>query len=249
MVHCFEESGLGVAPYKYLYCEDMGKCATSCQYCCTGIRYKHWLLSTDGKEFFVGSDCIYKSGDAGLIDIVKRAKNEKAREARRAKREAKYKAMREAYEVKQADRRLEWLNNHPGCFEVLEWAETQTGISKNIYDSFAQWGNLSEKQVDFLKSLYEKSKNPVKAEVPVGRVEVEGTVLSTKWDENGFYGATMKMTVESNEGYRVFGTVPSCIRNIDKGDKVRFTAALTQSNNDPAFGFFSRPKNAEVLHA
>jgi hypothetical protein len=66
-VHVFERAGLGKAPYSYLGIE---KESTSCQFCGTGIIFKFWLRSADGKRFFVGSDCIFKSGDAGLARLI-----------------------------------------------------------------------------------------------------------------------------------------------------------------------------------
>lgn len=66
-IHVFEKAGLGAAPYQYLGIE---KQSTSCQYCGTGILFKFWLRSADGKQFFVGSDCIFKSGDAGLARVI-----------------------------------------------------------------------------------------------------------------------------------------------------------------------------------
>src|SRR5690348_11414603 len=62
-IHIFEKAGLGNAPYKFTHVE---KNKTSCQFCGTPIIYKFWLTSSDGKSFFVGSDCIYKASDAGL---------------------------------------------------------------------------------------------------------------------------------------------------------------------------------------
>lgn len=67
MIHVFERAGLGQAPYQFLRVETQ---STSCQYCSTAILFKFWLRSVDGKEFFVGSDCIFKSGDAGLRRII-----------------------------------------------------------------------------------------------------------------------------------------------------------------------------------
>lgn len=66
-MHIFEQAGLGRAPYRYLGIE---KQHTGCQFCATAIMFKFWLLSADGKKFFVGSDCILKSGDAGLKRLI-----------------------------------------------------------------------------------------------------------------------------------------------------------------------------------
>lgn len=93
-VHAFEAAGLGQAPYKligirkvtYQACHGApvqpGSC---CMFCATGIVYQFWLRSADQKVFFVGSDCITKSGDAGLrlvIDPYIRAHERKMREER-----------------------------------------------------------------------------------------------------------------------------------------------------------------------
>jgi hypothetical protein len=84
-IHVFEKAGLGKAPYRYLgmeelrgplampgggFCGAPGQPMGSCQYCSTGIAYLFWLESADGEKFYVGSDCIYKSGDAGLRRII-----------------------------------------------------------------------------------------------------------------------------------------------------------------------------------
>lgn len=80
-IHQFERAGLGKAPYKYLGCEvrKYQACSdapmqpgASCDYCGQGIMEVHLLLSSDGRRFKVGCDCIRKAGDAGLKAIVNR---------------------------------------------------------------------------------------------------------------------------------------------------------------------------------
>lgn len=67
LVHIFEQAGLGQAPYTFLHVSTM---PSSCQYCSTPIIYQFWLRSADGRTFYVGSDCIHKSGDAGLAKVI-----------------------------------------------------------------------------------------------------------------------------------------------------------------------------------
>lgn len=83
-VHVFERRGLGKAPYAYLGMDVVrgpfhvglstigspGQPMGACQYCNTSIAYLFWLESADGKKFYVGSDCIFKSGDVGLRNII-----------------------------------------------------------------------------------------------------------------------------------------------------------------------------------
>jgi hypothetical protein len=78
-VHVFETAGLGKAPYKFIGVTQVTYHATHdapaqpgsmCMFCATGICYQFWLDSSDGKRFFVGSDCIEKSGDTGLMSRI-----------------------------------------------------------------------------------------------------------------------------------------------------------------------------------
>ncbi len=82
-------------------------------------------------------------------------------------------------------------------------------------------------------------------EVPTGRIVIEGEVVSTKV-QSSTYGDTLKMLVQNEAGWKVWGSVPSAI-DVDKGTRVRFTATVEQSKDDALFGFFKRPVKAEVL--
>lgn len=77
------------------------------------------------------------------------------------------------------------------------------------------------------------------------RRAITGRVVSIKRVPNNFDprgGTTMKMLIETDEGWRVFGTVPSKIPAFHLQDaRVRFTGTLERSKDDPGFGFFSRP--------
>ncbi len=66
--HAFEISGLGKPPYRFCgVFEQPG----SCEHCSTGIKYNCVLESSDGKRFRVGTSCLEKSGDQGLIHAYK----------------------------------------------------------------------------------------------------------------------------------------------------------------------------------
>ena len=86
--HKFEKAGLGKAPFKFLFHEYriFQAChgapiqvGGSCDYCGTGISNWYWVKSADGKRFKVGSECIRKTGDKGLIKIVKKEEAKKRR--------------------------------------------------------------------------------------------------------------------------------------------------------------------------
>jgi hypothetical protein len=56
----------------------------------------------------------------------------------------------------------------------------------------------------------------------------------------------MKMLVVTDTGWKVWGTMPAAL-DVDRGARVRFTATVKPSDDDPHFGFFSRPTKAQVL--
>ena len=99
------------------------------------------------------------------------------------------------------------------------------------------------------------------ATVPIGRHTVVGSVIKTEYRENR-YGTTLKMLVKSDEGFKLWGTVPSALevveetkgengdswteqRGLERGDRIQFTATLEPSADDPKFGFYKRPTKAQ----
>jgi len=87
---------------------------------------------------------------------------------------------------------------------------------------------------------------PPKAPVPTGRVEVTGTVISTR-EEWSQYGTQCKALIEDDRGFRLWGNLPSAIYRAEKGDRVTFVAGLTASRDDEFFGFWKRPTKAAFL--
>lgn len=79
-LHKFEQAGLGTAPFQcvgieektYQACQGAPvQAAGMCDYCGNGIRYCYVINSSDGKRFVVGSECVLKTGDKGLIKQYK----------------------------------------------------------------------------------------------------------------------------------------------------------------------------------
>jgi hypothetical protein len=244
--HIFEEAGLGLAPYKYLGCEYTGRTSVSCKYCYTAIRYKFHLESKDGNRFFVGSDCIFKSGDLGLIDHAKRDRAKLAKQKREEKRLSKIEE-RQAKRMAMLNQKIEaFKNEHNSMKHIFEWANNSNGIPKDLMRNLESWGSLTGNQISFLKDLYEASLKP-KVDCPSGKVRVKGKILSLNYVEGYYGGATLKMTLESEEGYRAYGTVPASIHDALVGDFVEFDALLEPSKNDSSFGFFKRPSKAARL--
>ena len=76
-----------------------------------------------------------------------------------------------------------------------------------------------------------------------GRGVISGTILSLKVVSSQ-YGETLKMLVKDDRGFKLFGTVPAAIDDVEKGDRVTFTARAEASKDDDRFGFYSRPSKA-----
>ena len=99
-IHKFELAGLGKAPFRFIGDYESrgpitnadgsqsgapGQPMGTCDYCMQGIAICCRIESADGKRFIVGSDCVLKTGDAGLKRKVVKLKGRasKAREAKR----------------------------------------------------------------------------------------------------------------------------------------------------------------------
>lgn len=87
-MHVFERAGLGKAPFQFIgmerkvgpiklangmECGAPGQAMGSCEFCGTGIADCCQIRSADGKTFIVGTTCVNKTGDIGLIKAYKRS--------------------------------------------------------------------------------------------------------------------------------------------------------------------------------
>jgi len=115
----------------------------------------------------------------------------------------------------------------------------------------------------------EKAAEPETTSLPENldeRIEITGKILAVKFTETA-YGTSEKMLVLDDRGFRVWGTRGEGMlaptdpetdngwierdgvmhRPADKGDRVKFVARIEASDDDPAFGFYSRPTRYEYL--
>lgn len=219
--------------------------SSKCGHCGAFIRYAALMVREDVKEFiFVGQTCL-----GNRFDGLSAAEFKRLRESARLSRERATKAERVAAV----------LAENPGLAEALN---ADHYIADDIRWRFEYSGQISEKQIELVfkvaaqaaeRAIVVAEREAKRAElvasgvsVPTGRLVIEGKILSTKWVENDF-GGSLKMLVESAEGWKVWGTVPSALSEFENGTMVRFTATVEPSKDDPVFGFFKRPTKAEVL--
>jgi hypothetical protein len=97
-IHVFEESGLGIAPFRLVRVEARrykahpdapSQPGASCDYCMTGIVETCIIRDVNGKEFKVGNECVKKTGDRGIIDPIKVALNRLRTEERHQREDAR----------------------------------------------------------------------------------------------------------------------------------------------------------------
>lgn len=196
-----------------------------------------------------GTDCADKL-DAGCADAF-RSKCKNVLEARAGRRKAEAmlaeKGLSAAWTI--------YISSAPG-----QKREESTIV--DIVGRLVKYGSASEAQIAYMgKLLHAIAERPAReakiAEeranalpVPTGRIKVCGTVVSVKipQDDNGFF--SVRMLVKSDDGWCVFGSVPSSLQGEEeslRGKRVCFKATVTASKDDPKFGFFKRPTNAEIV--
>lgn len=155
--------------------------------------------------------------------------------------------------------------------EVIKSAWISSGSFLRAMDEqINEWGRLSENQEAAVRKILERAKDRVadweakkaeefanSADCPQGRVQVTGTIISTKAFETSF-GIQCKMLVRDDSGFKVWGSVPSKLHEPAeengqwitgqemKGKRVSFTAAVEPSKDDQKFGFFKRPTKAKL---
>ncbi len=231
---------------------------------CGSVNAVYTVLFYHGKTnsyVRMGTDCAAKCdmGDPNLFDAFRKGVKD-ARELQKGKNKAK---------ALLSDRGLDraWdMYDHISFQDIPESGQEESTI-ENIVGKLVKYGSISDKQFDYLGTLLtridtraereakRKAEDEAAKPCPTGRIEVTGTVLTTKYQES-VYGETLKMLVKADDGWKVWGTVPSILeiftdgdiqRGLQHGDRVRFKAQVTPSDTDTKFGFFKRPTQAEVI--
>src|SRR5262245_18972766 len=55
------------------------------------------------------------------------------------------------------------------------------------------------------------------------------------------------MLMRTDDGWKVWGSVPAALDNVLRGDRVQFRAKVQRSQDHEKFGFVSRPTQAKFL--
>lgn len=138
-IHAFEEVGLGKAPFRCV-AVHRGQDIRACDYCATAIQEVCVIRSSDGRTFIVGNQCVNKTGDRGLIDVVKREVNALRTRERNRKADARIEAAKER--VRSSDVRAALKSRpHPNAglaasgrtlLDYAEWLMENAGRSGRL---------------------------------------------------------------------------------------------------------------------
>jgi len=124
------------------------------------------------------------------------------------------------------------------------------------------WNREQERKVERkVRDDAEAARRADAEDAPQERVEVEGVIVGLKTYHSDF-GATEKMTVLADGGYKVWVSVPKALEaqydehhglyslstlGATVGDRVRFTATFEQAEGDSTFAFGKRPASATFV--
>lgn len=206
-----------------------------------------------GWKGWPGFTC-YECGGSGRVALrtrrfqaepPTRLKNEAAADAEANRREAAFaKAIEDLGEVGEA---LVEARRAVAGFDGYSDQDLprETYFRADLASKLYRFGSLSDAQIAAVQKGLDRAKAEAEQKAAAGplaegRYEIEGEVVSVKWVDSQ-YGSTRKILVKLDCGNKVFGTSPRAL-DAGRGDRVTFTATVERSNDDPHFGFFSRPK-------
>lgn len=246
-----------------------GSTTGGCGHCGTNIRYGALMARDDVMQMiWVGETCLDGRFELEKDEFQKLRKTASLNRERIA-RDARFELLcdenpdlvyatyaQNIYDVVVDDRGARF-GNVSGC----SWAlSTLIDIARKA----RQYGDPSPRQLALVSKLVaeigvkadayaatraERTATPA-APVPTGRVEITGTIIKVDTKENPYTrGVRVVMTVEHADGWRVWGTMPAKLdqAKADKGDTVRFTAAVEASPEDATFGFYGRPSKPALV--
>ena len=181
-----------------------------------------------------------------VATLITRAKRRDAAAANRARKAAAKDAALNAWKADNADLlaradavKCDWYQNWRYAPDAAQVENLTTAVAERE-----------------ARNAREAERKATAQPVPTGKTTITGTVVSWKVTQNTFsYYAEdiLKVVVEDQRGFRVFGTCPAkladAVPNMDalKGAMVTFTATTEPSKDDPAFGFFKRATKASLL--
>jgi len=235
-----EETGATMADYDYEIYDQAAFDRTTipkrtrCDCCGHSLKYSCLVQHTPTQQvFFIGRDCARTIESLRALDTkIEKASVSLLQRAQCNAREASF-----------------YAANPTDGHAMMAWAKS--GINRTAEDiagKLRSYG-LSEKQVSFLRSLWQRdvaNRSVATGVAPTGRQTISGTVLSAKvvtvpgFSRYAPQQTITKVLVDLGNGAKVYGNAPSA-ETVNQGDKVKFTATFEPSEKDNLFGFWKRP--------
>lgn len=239
-----------------------------CAHCGTAIRYHCVYNDTlTGAIIAIGETCAHERfGRSKSEWAAKKAKLDASRE--KALAGEKFIAIRETYPVA-GQLMADCLADRERLGYGDEFADLYPDFVLDISQRALRYGSVSDKQAAAVekwvplhrekvatraadKVVEEANARPV---VEGKGIAVEGEILVIKYQDGYAYGALDCKMLVRLDGYKLWGTCP---RNIEEavldvddstliGKTVRFVANVEVSRDDASFGFFKRPRKAELV--
>lgn len=140
-IHPFEKAGLGKAPFRCVGVENRvgpinlgggmtsgapGQPMGTCDYCGTGIANCFHIVSSDGKRFIVGCDCVARTDAKGCA-----LRTEVDRELKKLQKSATDARIARAFELFDADKALRDQFSD-GAFDYIEFCRKNAGRSGKL---------------------------------------------------------------------------------------------------------------------
>jgi len=199
-----------------------------------------------------GWTCYKCGGDGKGVEAVKLYTQEKLNKlnAQAEKHQIKKDALQEA-KVTQVWDKLKTF--HLQAWEILK--QVKNSFNAKMVDVLDAGKYLTENQINTILRVDKQNKEKTQKEtqfegsknVPTGRLEVIGLLLSTKVVTSE-YGESYRGLFLCKGGFRIWGTLPRGTCMEDRGMVFKFKATFEgPSVDDAQFGFYKRPSQCEVV--
>ena len=211
--------------------------------------------------------CFDCEGAGSYTRTVATVKGWAVKLAKLAEQEAAERAAEE--EARQA--RKQWNADNPAIAELIAKHAKNIEFAADVRD---QVKIPTQGQIDAILRIEERESN--KVDVPLGRQQVTGKIVSVKRELDPFSyheSYVTKMLVEDDRGFRVYGTCPKELENeahdnflrwVEAEDHYhgdfgpeywaenflkgqRVTFTATLEGREKGFGFFKRPTKAQMV--
>lgn len=221
-----------------------------CDHCGAHIRYVVVMKHNPTDSFIAIGETCYQERFEGFDSKV-------AKDVDRLRKRAA--AVRVLAKVRKATE--EWLDADPDNLKAVEYAEANVEgnyFYADLLRKLKQYGPWSVGQRDaVLKGIARDAERAareaereteVKVPCPTGKITVTGEIVKLDTTD-GYMPGDIRyvMTVKDDTGFLVWGTRPSALSRVEKGDRVTFTASVEQSDRDECFGFFKRPSKVSLV--